>query len=103
MLLLVSSLALAYETDQLTQRSEPLEDILDLANDKMNAMLAEAVAKANKETRCEAPPATTRQVLARSIFQIVSRDTYVKGRKGLEGFGYGAYSAWLETGPVKRR
>ncbi len=95
--------ALAYETDQLTRRAEPLEDALDAANAHMNVLLAGAVARTNEENRCAGPDAAIRESLARHIYRLTSRDTKIKGRKGLRGFGYGAYSAWLETGPVDRR
>lgn len=95
--------ALAYETDQLTDRGVPLQDALDVANERMNTLLAEAVLRTNRETACEATQEDTRQSLARHIFRLTSRETYVEGRKGLEGFGYGAYSAWLETAAIDRR
>lgn len=102
-MLLLFSLAAAYETDQLTDRASPLEDALEPANAQMNAILADAVARTNRETRCAAGDVATRESLARHIFHLTSRDTKIEGRKGLEGFGYGAYSAWLETAPIDKR
>jgi len=95
--------ALAYETDQLTERGVPLRDALDPANEQLNDLLAEAARLTNEETACAADADETRRVLGRHIFRLTSRETYVEGRNGLEGFGYGAYSAWLETAPVDRR
>jgi hypothetical protein len=101
--LLLLPAALAYETDQLTDRGEPLEDVLDPANARMDVLLGEAVVRANLDTRCQGTDAQMRVALGRRIFQQTSRDTYVSGRDGLEGFGYGAYSAWLETAPIDKR
>ncbi len=103
MLLLLATAALAYETDELTGRADPLDDALEPANAQINLMIAEAVERSNKETRCAANDAVTRESLARNIFRLTSRDTKIKGRKGLKGFGYGAYSAWLETADVDKR
>jgi hypothetical protein len=42
-------------------------------------------------------------VLASTVYAVTAHAKYVRGRGELEGIGYGAYAAWLETGSLSRR
>lgn len=99
----IASLAFAYETDQLTRRAEPLGDARDAANAAANVMLVEAMGRANTLTGCRAGEEWTRRVLASSIYAFTARSRYVPARGQLAGFGYGAFSAWVEQAPLPRR
>ena len=95
--------AFAYETDQLTARSVPLQDSLHVTNARMDELIREAVDRTNRRTRCAQDPATTRRELARQIHRQTGRNKYVWGRGLFEGFGYGSYAAWMEKAPIDRR
>lgn len=99
---LVSHLALAYETDQLTDRALPLADALTLANEHANVLIGEAVSRTNTATACKGSLDEVRAVLGRELAELTARKTFIPDRQ-LAGFGYGAYAAWLETAPIDRR
>lgn len=100
----LSSPALAYETDQISERLADLEDSERLADAKVAEWLRFALDRTNEQTRCTASVESTRRVLARTIYDRLAFPTYVKGRGELAGLGYGAFAAWLETDPrVDRR
>lgn len=97
------ALALAYETDQLTDRDEPLFDAGPVADAKMNRLLDQAVADTNLATKCTTDERATRDALARRIQEVTGGLTSRVPSRGFErSFGFGAYAAWLETGPVDR-
>ncbi len=96
--------ALAYETDQITERLVPLEDAAEVANAEMDRLLAEAVRNTNEATRCEASEKATRRRLAHEIYKVTAHPERVESREGLSELGHGAYAAWLESAPeVDRR
>lgn len=96
--------ALAYETDQLTDRLTPLRDSGPEADARVDELLIEALWHTNQQTRCSASTETTRRVLAADIYRATAFHTYVPDRGELAGLGYGAYAAWLETDPsIDRR
>ncbi len=101
--LLVVSLALAYETDQLTRRHEPLADARVIANAEVNRQLGAAIAETNTRLRCRGTKERTRRELATRIHARLASSAPVPHRQGLEGLGFGAYSAFLESGAVARR
>lgn len=88
--------ALAYETDQLTERDQPLADVVDAANMKVDELLAQALVQVNASPGCTATEQELRRALSETIHSLTSRDEFVPGRK-LAGLGYGHYSAWMET------
>lgn len=99
----LSGPAFAYETDQLTDRTAPLDDVTIEANARVDALLAEAVAATNRRTACAADDDTTRRVLAREIAKRAARPVHVSDRGAISGLGFGAYAAWLETADLDRR
>ena len=103
MLIWLLSTALAYETDQLTWREQPLAPADVLADAQLNSVLDEAVAATNAVVQCGANEAATREELARQIRAATSPRTRVPGRKLWRQFGYGRYTAWLEGSEAERR
>lgn len=95
-LVLGLSVATAYESDPLTDRHLPLADARDALNDGLNELLADAVARTNERTRCEADPDRTRDVLARTIRQVTARPTRIPERGVFRSPGFTPYSAWIE-------
>jgi hypothetical protein len=93
----------AWETDQLTDRAVPPADVTEAANARVDALVADAIVRTNRQLRCRATPERTQEVLGREIRQATSRDTPVRGRGFLRSLGYGALSAWLETAALPRR
>lgn len=91
------SLALAYETDQLTDRHLPLDDALPAADARMNKVLAAAIAATNARTQCRASEDRSRAVLRKEIVDRASGSHPVPHRGASRSLGYGRYSAWLET------
>lgn len=103
LLTLLLPAALAYETDQLTDRQLPLDDITEQANAHMNALLREAVARTNARTRCQGTDAEVADRLAHEVSQVTGDLTKVPPRGDLPTMSFGAYAAWLETAPLARR
>mgnify|MGYP000915414262 FL=1 len=101
-LLLLALPADAFESDQLTSRVDPPDDALEAANAYANALLAQAAVRTNRLTRCVQDDARTRDELARQIHRVMGGRDYVPSRGSQPPMGYGAYAAWLETGPVDR-
>lgn len=97
-----ASAALAYETDQLTDRDQPLGDVAEIANRWADELLAEAVLETNRATRCDENLERTHRELAQQIARATARPDYVEGRE-LAGFGYVEYAARLETADIPRR
>lgn len=93
----------AYETDQLTDRHVPLVDAAPVANARVDEVLDLAAADTNRITECEADDETTRKVLARRIYHYTARRKRVPWRGPVRGFGFGTYSAWLESAPIDLR
>ena len=103
MLIWLFSTALAYETDQLTWRDQPLAPADALADAQLNLALDEAVTATNTALQCSANIDTSRRQLAREIRAATSPRTRVPGRKLWRQFGYGRYTAWLESSEAERR
>ena len=99
---LLVALAFAYETDQLTHRDRPLEDVRELANERMDFLIEEAVAHANAKTHCEGTVPERRKVLAKEIYRHTAKHSLVHGRGPFRAPGHGRYSSYLEMGPVDR-
>lgn len=98
------SVALGYETDQITDRTLALADATEVIDARMNALLVEAAARANARTRCQGDDDELREALAREIVSLTSRPHPVPHRGAARSLGYGQYSAWIETSPeVDRR
>jgi hypothetical protein len=95
--------ALAYETDQITLRAEPVDDITDVANREAEHLIDHAVEVTNRLTGCHASREKTVRTLAAQIYRATSHSVFIPDRGELNGFGHSAYSAWLETAPVSRR
>lgn len=101
--LLAASPARAYETDQITDRGEALQDVAPSADAEMDRMIAEAVERTNRRTGCQADLDRTKRVLARQIYRVTSRDVMVWRRGLTRAPGFGAYAKWMETAPIDRR
>lgn len=97
------SSAAAFESDQITRRAQPLADALVAANDRADQLLMIAAARTNTRTGCRATPEETHRILARQVFQAMGRRTLVPPRGELPQMQFGAYGAWLESGPIDRR
>jgi hypothetical protein len=100
--LLLVSVGLAYESDQLTWRTVRLEDALPAANDHMDELLDQAVAAANAQSGCVGSDRELRWVLARELHRVVGTRATVEARGQLPVMSFGAYAAWLETSPIER-
>jgi hypothetical protein len=97
--LLLLPTASAYETDQLTDRLRAFVDVAPEADAKADELLQLAARRTNEETRCRASPRATARILASHIYAVTSHPEFVKNRGELQGLGYGAYAAWLESAP----
>ncbi len=97
LLFLFLQATLAYETDQLTDRHEPLRDALEAANEAANQRLADAVTATNDRTQCRASEHRTRQVLAREIHNRTGKTASIPSRGVLRAPGFTVYSVWMET------
>jgi hypothetical protein len=97
------AVAFAYETDQLTDRDERLFDAGPVADAKMGRLLDEAVAATNLATKCAGDDPATRNELAKQIQWVTGGLSARVPERGFQrSFGFGAYAAWLETGPIDR-
>ena len=103
LLVLCASTAHGFESDQLTRRGQPLADVQEAADRYAADLLRTAAARTNDRLQCGADRATTHRVLARQVFQAMGRSTWVPARGELPQMEFGAYSAWLEDGPLERR
>ncbi|MBN1335350.1 MAG: hypothetical protein JXB39_05270 [Deltaproteobacteria bacterium] len=95
--------AQAYESDQWTDRDQPLADALPASNARADEMLAVALDQANRRTQCEGTDEEMRHQLAREIDRIFGDPARVPARGKLPPMVMGAYAAWLESGPIDRR
>lgn len=93
----------AYETDQLTNRADSLPDVRLAANAAVDAYLDAAIRATNAALGCRAPTSRVRRRLAAEIYQATARPTPVEERGVVDGLGFGAYAAFLESGPIPRR
>lgn len=97
------TLALAWETDPLTERDEPIVDSAAFADAFTSEIIDEAIERTNRRLGCGANPDEVRDMLAREIYLATSPRKRLPGR-GLQGMGHGQFSAWLESSPdVDRR
>lgn len=97
-----TQLVLAYESDQFTRRQDPLDPADALANARVDKLLDQAILMVNATTGCKAEDSALHLALARDIYKRVSDFTLVPPRGELPPQYYGAYAAWLETGPIDR-
>lgn len=104
MIALAAAAALAYETDQLTDRERPLADALVPANLHMDELLSVAAREANRSVGCDAEPESLRRELALQIARAAGRSEAVEHRGLARQFGFGRYGAWIEESPdIDRR
>jgi hypothetical protein len=94
--LALSASALAYETDQLTDRDEPLRDAGPIADAMMNVLLDDALARANERVGCSADDATLHRAVAREVFDATATNMHVPRRGPIRGMGAGRLAALLE-------
>lgn len=95
--------AAAYETDQLTDRDEPLADAAEALDAWMTRTLVLAVSETNAQTQCRGSERHLRQVLAHSIHRRTADDTHLSNRGLVRGMGYDRVMAFLEESPVVER
>lgn len=100
---LALSSALAYESDTLTDRHLPLPDVTEALDDRVRAIIADAIAQTNRHTRCDAEPEVLHRQLAHAIHVRASANELVGQRGGLRALGFDAYSAWIEKGGAPHR
>ncbi len=101
--LLLTTAAHAYESDQLVARLDPPEDGTELANAQADEFLARAVALANRKTRCRGTDEKMRIAAAKAVHEVMGKLTIIPRKGELPPQYYGAYAAWIETGPVPKR
>ena len=101
LLCLVPGTALAYETDQITDRGVELSDVADYANAQVDALLDDAVIATNDRTECAASKERTREILAKEIQSEFAKHELIWSRFPIAMFGYGRYSAYMEEAPSK--
>ncbi len=92
----------AWESDQLTRRDQPLDDITEMANHEVNAALDRAAEAASRRLTERTPLQRTHKVLARAVHKELATHVPVRGRGFVRSLGYGRYAAWLETADVAR-
>lgn len=102
-LLLLAAPALAYETDNLTDRHLPLEDATVPLDDHVNQLIAQAIAATNERTSCDADPEKVRRTFAKELKRKTAVDELVPEYKGVRQFGYDRYSAWIAKGGAPHR
>jgi len=96
------SAAVAYETDQLTDRDVPLADASAWANAHMESLLDAAADHVNTASGCEGTDEALRRALAARIHATAARTARVRGRGLMPGLGHSRYSAALEQAPIDR-
>lgn len=101
--LLLLPTALAYESDTLTDRDQPLPDVEQTLDERAEEVVLQSIAWTNQKTGCEASSEQTHRLLAKAINARVSPDELVTERKGFASFGFDRYSAWIEKGGVVHR
>lgn len=99
---LLALTAAAYETDQLTFRTRPLRDATDTADALVEPMLARAVDRANRRTRCQGDEGEMREALARAIHRETGGKVWVISRGLFRAPGFSRYSAALVRSPAER-
>ena len=102
-LLVCHESAHAWETDQLTQRAEPLQDVTPAADEVINDMLDEVAEVASRRLGPRASDARVHRVLARIVHRVTAANTKVPSRGAFRGLGYGRFAAWLETSDLDKR
>lgn len=100
---LALSAALAYESDTLTDRVQPLPDASAELDAFVNEVIAEAIDWTNERSACADEPEEMHRLLARAIHARTAADELVLERGGLRAFGFDRVSAWVEKGGVPRR
>ncbi len=92
----------AWESDQLTHRNQPLQDITEVANAEVNAALDRAAEAATRRLTERTPQARVHKVIARLVHKELAASTPVGGRGFVRSLGYGRFAAWLETADIAR-
>jgi hypothetical protein len=99
---LFAPVALGYETDQLTGRAVPLRDAEPYADEVVQGLIDQAIARTDDQLRCAATPEETARTFVRALGALVSQAVPVPGRGFARQFGYDRVGAALETGPIDR-
>lgn len=101
-LLLGSAVAWAYESDQLTSRLTAIDDGDLLADPHADELLLRAAVRANAQGACSAPTPALKEQLAALVHREMGGVVLVPGHGDQPRMSFGAYAAWLESGPVPR-
>lgn len=101
--LLLLPTALAYESDTLTDRDQPLTDVAQTLDERVQEVVLESIAWTNTRTGCKEPPEQMHRMLAKAINARMSPDELVTQRRGFASFGFDRYAAWIEKGGVVHR
>lgn len=101
--LLLAGAAMAYETDNLTDRHLPLEDATPLLDDRVNELIALAIARTNEKTGCSASEDRTHRTFAKVLRRETATDELVTQYKGIASLGYDRFAAWIVTGGAPHR
>lgn len=99
-LLLLTLPGLAWETDQRTDRAQPLAPADDLLDARMDLLLDQAVEATNRRTGCQGDDQTQRQALAQALYRRAGTQAWIGTRGLLLAFSYCHYTAWVETDPA---
>lgn len=92
----------AFESDQVTTRLDPPDDAIAAANAHATSLLWQAAQRTNRLTGCALDDERTHDELARQVHREMGGRDYVPARGSQPPMGFGAYAAWMETGPLDR-
>lgn len=95
--------ALAYESDQLTARDQPLASADAVADSLMDRFLERALGRTNRRTRCRASQQRTHRILAKRIKRETS-GMRLRWERGFPGaLGWDVFDTTLERSDAPRR
>ncbi len=98
------SVGLAYESDTLTEREQPLPDVTDQLDEWVNLVIRESIDATNEKTQCrQQDPDQVIKILGKEIHDRTAANEMVNDRGGLRAFGFDRLSAWIEKGGVPHR
>ncbi len=95
--------AAAYETDQLTDRDQPLADAAPALDAWTTRKLVDIAADVNAATRCEGSDARMQARLARAIHERLASKVHLDEHGLVRGLGYDQIMAFLEENPTVER
>jgi hypothetical protein len=96
-------LAHAWETDQLSGRVSPPDDVTAVANARVNHLMDQAAAEVNDRYGCAGDGDKLRKRVEKLLWKLTAPRTPVAGFGPFRGSGHGAYSAWLEASELDHR